>query len=120
MLKQEFLSICTPVAELVEAKGGDYQNKVTLEQYFPFDEKSYIHMLNTKVLRLISLASKSGEPTFESTKDSVHDLMAYSVFFLKFLNDRQPKVLPPAPVPEEPRTPYVSLSKPWSDPNVKV
>jgi hypothetical protein len=111
MNKQEFLSICAPVAELVEAKGGDYQNKVTLEQYFPFDEKSYIHMLNTKVLRLISLASKSGEPTFESTQDSVHDLMAYSVFFLKFLNAKSNANFPPS---------YISpLAKPWKDPYQK-
>lgn len=88
MDRHEFLKLVEPVAILVEAKGGDYQNKVTLEQYFPFDEKSYVHMLNTKVLRLISLASKEGAPTFESTKDSVYDLIAYSVFFLKFLNKR--------------------------------
>lgn len=85
MHKQEFLALVTPVAELVEAKGGDYQNKVSLEQYFPFGDKSYIHMLNTKVLRLISLADKPTAPEFESVKDSVYDLVAYSVFFIKHL-----------------------------------
>ena len=90
MDRQEFLGIVQPVAELVEAKGGDYQNKVTLEQYFPFGDKSYVHMLNTKVLRLISLASKPGAPAFESTKDSVYDLIAYSVFFLKHLEADKP------------------------------
>lgn len=99
MDKSRFLELCTPVAELVEAKGGDYQNKVTLEQYFPFEDKSYIHMLNTKVLRLISLASKPGAPAFESIKDSVHDLMAYSVFYLEFLEKQgaaPAKYVPPA------------------------
>ncbi len=94
MRKQEFLDLVLPIAELVEAKGNDYQNVVTLEQYFPFGDKSYVHMLNTKVLRLISLASKPGEPTFESVKDSVYDLIAYGTFFVKYLNDqteKQPK-----------------------------
>lgn len=110
MRKQEFLDIVSPVAELVEAKGSDYQNKVTLDQYFPFEDKSYIHMLNTKVLRLISLVSKPGTPAFESTKDSVHDLIAYAVFFLAYL-ESLPKVAPANVNP---------LSKAWSDPNVKV
>ena len=91
MRKQELLDLVTPIAELVEAKGGDYQNKVTLEQYFPFGDKSYIHMLNTKVLRLISLAGKPGDPSFESVKDSVYDLVAYSAFYIQYLNSKAPK-----------------------------
>lgn len=91
MRKQEFLDLVTPVAELVEAKGEDYQNAVALEAYFPFSDKSYIHMLNTKVLRLISLASKPGEPTFESVQDSVYDLVAYSTFFIKHLKQKATK-----------------------------
>lgn len=90
MHKQEFLTLVTPVAELVEAKGGDYQNKVQLEQYFPFGDRSYIHMLNTKVLRLISLADKPGDPSFESIQDSVYDLVAYSVFYIKHLKQKAP------------------------------
>lgn len=91
MRKQELLDLVTPVAELVETKGGDYQNKVTLEQYFPFGDKSYVHMLNTKVLRLISLADKQGDPSFESIKDSVYDLVAYAAFYIKYLNGKDSK-----------------------------
>jgi len=114
MDKSRFLELCTPVAELVEAKGSDYQNKITLEQYFPFEDKSYIHMLNTKVLRLISLASKQGAPTFESTKDSVYDLMAYAGFYLEFLEKQDrthPKRIPPTEIAAP------GLNKAWRDVN---
>jgi len=114
MDKSRFLELCTPVAELVERKGTDYQNKITLEQYFPFEEKSYIHMLNTKVLRLISLASKQGAPAFESTKDSVHDLVAYAIFFLEFLE----KQADPPAKHVSPATYHSGLTRPYrEDPN---
>ena len=92
MRKDEVLAILEPIAELIEAKGGDYQNNVPLEAYFPFSDKSYVHMLNTKVLRLISLASKQGAPNFEGTRDSVYDLVAYSVFYIKHLDQQAAKL----------------------------
>lgn len=92
MRKDEVIAILEPIAELIEAKGGDYQNNVPLEAYFPFSDKSYVHMLNTKVLRLISLASKSGVPNFEGARDSVYDLIAYGVFYIKHLDQQAAKL----------------------------
>lgn len=89
MDRQEFLQLVAPVAELVHAKDRDYQNNVALEDYFPFGDRSYVHMLNTKVLRLISLVEKPEAPAFESIQDSVHDLIAYSVFYTKYLKLRK-------------------------------
>ena len=87
MTKEEFLKLCEPIAELVGAKHDDYNaTTVRLEDYFPFGDKSYVHMLFTKVLRMVSLAHNPKQPRFESVQDSVYDLIAYAIFYTKYLN----------------------------------
>lgn len=81
MLKQEFLALVEPVAELVDMKHHDYNSIVKLETYFPFGDKSYVHMLMTKVLRLVNLAHQDEKAVFESMDDSLNDLIAYAVFY---------------------------------------
>ena len=88
MKTDEFMGIVLPVAKLVELKSGDYPvdaSAVTLEQYFPFGHKSYAHMVWTKGLRLRSLVASEKVPTFEGVEDTVDDMIAYLVFYKKYL-----------------------------------
>lgn len=98
MTKDEFMKYCEEVAELVEKKHQDYQGSIfNLQDYFPFGEISYAQMLWVKVVRIASL-SKAREdgnesmPNYESLKDSVDDLIAYSVFFKDYLTPTNPVI----------------------------
>lgn len=88
MKKQEYLDVIAEPMALCTKKSKDYQGAETsigLHDYFPFADASYVQMLWVKVLRLVSLTSQTGEPNFESTKDSVVDLINYAVFYLQYL-----------------------------------
>lgn len=85
MKQLEFLAHCKPVADLVAKKDEDYNTGVALERYFPFGDASYVHMLNTKVLRLTSLVKEPRGANFESKLDTAQDLLAYTVFYLAHL-----------------------------------
>ena len=87
MKAHEFFELVRPVATLVDQKDQDYNTGVALEEYFPFGHKSYIHMLHTKVLRLISLVQAQKQPNFESIEDTVDDLIAYAVFYKDYLQN---------------------------------
>lgn len=89
MDRAEFIRLCEPVAELVDRKGKDYNQGVRLEQYFPLGHASHITMIHLKALRLVSLLLKDGEPVFESIDDTCSDLLAYVVFYLKFLEGKR-------------------------------
>lgn len=73
------------IVELRRLKGEDYNNVSGGRQaYFPFGHVSYAHMINTKSLRIQSLLNSmaSGrKPNFESLKDSVRDLVNYSLYY---------------------------------------
>lgn len=84
MKAAEFFELVRPVAELIDAKDNDYNSDIELEDYFPFGHESYVHMLNTKVLRLRSLLN-TDVCNFESQLDTVNDLIAYAVFYRKAL-----------------------------------
>jgi len=76
------------VAALRAKKGNDYNTGIQLNDYFPFGHKSYLQMLHVKQLRLVSLdvlreAGKSAN--FESTIDSVDDLINYASFYGEWL-----------------------------------
>lgn len=90
MKKLEFLAVCEPVAELVERKSEDYQSSlVKHDEYFVFGHKSYVQMLRTKILRLTSLVGDEKDCNFESIEDSVMDALAYTVFYLAYLQKRR-------------------------------
>ena len=92
MLKEEFMQLAEEVAELVDKKHHDYNSVVRLDQYFPFGDKSYVHMLMTKVLRMVNLAHQNERATFESMDDSLDDLIAYAIFhraYRKRLHDER-------------------------------
>lgn len=89
MLKQAFMELAEPVAELVDKKHHDYNSVVALETYFPFGDKSYVHMLMTKVLRLVNLAHQNEQAIFESMDDSLDDLIAYAIFYRAYRMKRK-------------------------------
>ena len=80
-----YISVIEPAMTLVTKKSEDYQSPIVeLKDYFPFGDKSYVQMLHVKTMRLISLADNP-RPNFESTKDTVIDLINYAVFYLDHL-----------------------------------
>jgi len=91
MDRTEFLSLIEPAIKLVDRKGEDYNNVVTLEEYFPFKDQSYIQMLHMKVLRMRSVVGKSTPANFDSLIDSAYDLINYTVFYLDYLIKQEAK-----------------------------
>ena len=72
-------------AVLMNTKDQDYnQGLFDKEDYFLFGKKSYIHMLYTKVLRLVSLESTE-RVNYESEADTCQDLINYTSFYYDFL-----------------------------------
>ena len=88
MDSRKYDSLIAKAKSLVVNKAKDYQGSgVKLQDYFPFGDKSYVQMMHVKTLRLRSLVDKEDEPNFESVKDSVLDLINYSVFYLQHLEE---------------------------------
>lgn len=88
MDSRKYDSLIAKAKSLVVDKAKDYQSsEVKLQDYFPFGDKSYVQMMHVKTLRLRSLVEKEDEPNFESVKDSVLDLINYSVFYLQHLEE---------------------------------
>ena len=87
MNRQQYLDLIIPAIDLVAKKGEDYNAGVRLQQYFPFQDRSYIQMIYLKALRLVALAENHA-PNFESTQDTLYDLLNYTVFYLDYLKDQ--------------------------------
>jgi hypothetical protein len=99
MTEEEFLAVVKPVAELVGKKSQDYGTAleevegwiIRMDEYFPFEHRSYVQMIWTKALRLLSL-TKTGQtrkPNFEGIEDTVNDMIAYLVFYRDYLNRKK-------------------------------
>ena len=89
MAKVTAKTILEDAIRLKEQKSKDYQGHVwTEEDYFPFDDYSYIHMLWTKMLRIRSLAENPDTPNFESLQDSVIDLINYASMYGAYLENK--------------------------------
>lgn len=86
MDRRQYESLINPAIALVVKKHEDYNTGIQLEDYFPFGHKSYIQMLHVKVLRLRSLDGRAGN--FESVKDTLYDLINYSIFYLDYLESK--------------------------------
>ena len=85
MDRQAYLKLIEPAIKLVARKGEDYNNRVELHDYFPFQDYSYQQMLHMKVLRMRSVLGKGSAVNFDSLTDSLYDLINYSVFYLEHL-----------------------------------
>jgi len=67
-------------------KAEDYNSgSVKREDYFPFGHKSFVQMIHTKSLRLVSLVESGGQPNFEGINDTVVDMANYLSFFDHYL-----------------------------------
>ena len=67
-------------------KASDYQNAAGRDVYFPLGLASHATIINMKAQRLVSLAAKSGEPAFESARDTALDLINYASFLVEWLD----------------------------------
>ena len=85
MNRQDYLDLINPAILMVAKKGEDYNNAVTLHEYFPYGDFSYQQMMHVKMLRMRSLIEKGKAANFDSLSDSIYDLINYAVFYLDFL-----------------------------------
>lgn len=93
MAKVTASTILKEAAELKEKKQADYQgNMWTEEDYFPYGNKSYMHMIHTKYLRMRSLAeTKDKSVNFESLEDTLIDMAVYCAMFAAYLENNKLK-----------------------------
>ena len=91
MAKVTASTILKEAAELKERKQADYQgNMWTEEDYFPYGNKSYMHMIHTKYLRMRSLAeTKDKKINFESLEDTLVDMAVYCAMFAAYLENKK-------------------------------
>jgi hypothetical protein len=87
MDKDEYLALILPAAQLAEEKSADYNGEESLHDYFPFGAASYVQMIHVKSKRLVALTNKEEEPSFESKRDTVLDLINYCVFYLDYIEN---------------------------------
>ena len=86
-------TILHEAAALKEKKQADYQGDMwTEEDYFPYGNKSYMHMIHTKYLRMRSLAEKEDKKVnFESLEDTLTDMAVYCAMFAAYLENKKAK-----------------------------
>tara|TARA_Y100001956_G_scaffold68282_1_gene70733 strand:+ start:189 stop:515 length:327 start_codon:yes stop_codon:yes gene_type:complete len=93
MAKVTASTILHEAAELKQRKQADYQGDMwTEEDYFPYGNKSYMHMIHTKYLRMRSLAeNEDKEINFESLEDTLVDMAVYCAMFAAYLENKKVK-----------------------------
>ncbi len=91
MAKVTASTILHEAAKLKERKQSDYQGEMFKEEdYFPFGNKSYIHMIHTKYLRMRSLAETENKKiNFESLEDTLIDMSVYCAMFAAYLENKK-------------------------------
>jgi hypothetical protein len=67
---------------LLESKAHDYNEGVSREDYFPWGMISYHQMLHTKVMRIQSIIRNKDTPNHEGLRDSLEDLLNYTIMAL--------------------------------------
>ena len=88
MAKVTAIQILKDAADLKERKSKDYQGGMWSEEdYFPFGNESYIHMMWTKMLRIRNVAEKD-DVNFESLTDSLVDMINYAAMFAAYLENK--------------------------------
>jgi len=82
MAKVTAVQILKEAAELKERKSKDYQGGMWSEEdYFPFGDKSYVHMIHTKYLRMRNIVEGDQETNFEALEDTLVDMAVYCAMF---------------------------------------
>ena len=88
-MKVTALQILKDAANLKEQKSKDYQGGLFNEEdYFPYGEQSYVHMLWTKMLRLRSVIEQDN-PNFESAEDTLIDMINYAAMMAAYIENRK-------------------------------
>jgi len=98
MAKVTATKILQEAIKLKEKKSQDYQGSMfSEEEYFPFGNASYMHMIHTKYLRMRSLSDKPFQDiNFESLEDTLTDMAIYCAMFQAYLeNKRNSETWPP-------------------------
>lgn len=91
MTGEEFDKTVAPIRALIAKKGQDYNHAVKLEEYFPFGDRSHVQMIYVKAMRLRSLVQQDRQPNFDSVLDTAQDLLAYTAYYLDFLEKKNGK-----------------------------
>lgn len=74
----------------LDAKDEDYNSAdVDIVDYAILGEKSFLHEINKKALRLKSLLLSGKKPANESIEDTCIDLINYAAFLYAFLRFKQ-------------------------------
>ena len=90
MAKVTAVQILKEAADLKEKKSKDYQGgKWTEEDYFPFGETSYVHMIHTKYLRMRNIVEGKQETNFEALEDTLIDMAVYCAMFAAYLENNK-------------------------------
>jgi len=93
MAKVTAVQILHEAAELKEKKSKDYQGgKWTEEDYFPFGEKSYVHMIHTKYLRMRNIVEGDQDTNFEALEDTLVDMAVYCAMFAAYLENKKNEI----------------------------
>lgn len=83
------MDILEKAAELKRSKSEDYQGSMWSEEdYFPFGDESYIHMLWTKMLRLRSVIEQENS-NHESAYDTLLDMINYCAMYGAYLKNQE-------------------------------
>ena len=89
MARVTALQVLKDAIALKERKSKDYQGGMwTEEDYFPFGDTSYLHMIHTKYLRIRSVA-ESSKTNFESLEDSLIDMINYCAMYAAYIENKK-------------------------------
>ena len=90
MAKVTAVQILHEAAALKERKSKDYQGGLWSEEdYFPFGDVSYIHMIHTKYLRMRNIVEGQQETNFEALEDTLVDMAVYCAMFAAYLENKR-------------------------------
>jgi hypothetical protein len=86
--KSGYIASIKKAMSLQAKKDLDYNsNGIELMDYFPFGDKSFIHEINKKALRMRSICGI--EPECESMKDSLLDMINYCAYYYAYLGNKK-------------------------------
>lgn len=90
MAKVTATQVMQDAIALKEAKSKDYQGgRWTEEDYFPFGHQSFMHMIHTKYMRMMSVADRPDDINFESLEDTLIDMINYAAMYAAWIENQK-------------------------------